>query len=76
MTQNPITVRPETKIIEAYQLMVTTRIQCLPIVVGNLLVGIVTLSDLYQVKPFDMMRRGTDALPKAGTDDGRGSDGT
>ena len=55
MTQDPITVRPETKIIEAYQLMVTTRIRRLPIVVGNLLVGIVTLSDLYQVKPFDMM---------------------
>ena len=55
MTQNPITVRPETKIIEAYQLMVTTRIRSLPIIVRDLLVGIVTLSDLYQVKPFDMV---------------------
>ena len=55
MTQDPITVRPETKIIEAYQLMVTARIRRLPIVVRDLLVGIVTLSDLYQVKPFDMM---------------------
>ncbi|MYA70678.1 CBS domain-containing protein [Candidatus Poribacteria bacterium] len=55
MTQDPITVRPETKIIEAYQLMVTTRIRRLPIIVRNLPVGIVTLSDLYQVKPFDIV---------------------
>ncbi len=54
MIQDPITARPETKIIEAYQLMVTARIRRLPIVVRDLLVGIVTLSDLYQVKPFDM----------------------
>ena len=54
MTQNPITVRPETKIMEAYQLMVSDRIRRLPIVVRDQLIGIVTLSDLYQVKPFDM----------------------
>ncbi len=54
MTQNPITIRPETKIIEAYQLMISDRIRRLPIVVRDQLVGIVTLSDLYQVKPFDM----------------------
>ena len=55
MTQNPITVRPETKIIEAYQLMVSTQIRRLPIMVRNRLVGIVTLSDLYQVKPLDIV---------------------
>ncbi len=54
MTQNPVTVRPETKIMEAYQLMVADRIRRLPIVVRDQLIGIVTLSDLYQVKPFDM----------------------
>ena len=55
MTQEPITVRPETEVIEAYHLMIGNRIRRLPIVAHNRLVGIVTLSDIYQAKPFDLM---------------------
>lgn len=58
MAQELITVRPETKIIEAYQLMIYDRIRRLPVVVCDQLVGIVTLSDLYQVKPFYILGEG------------------
>ena len=52
MAQELIMVGPETKIIEAYQLMIYDRIRRLPVVICDRLIGIVTLSDLYQVKPF------------------------
>ena len=55
MTHELITVKPETEIVEAFQLMIGHRIRRLPVDDGNRLVGIVTLSDLYQVKPFDML---------------------
>lgn len=52
MAQELTTAEPETKIVEAYQLMLTDEIRRLPVVASNQLAGIVTLSDLYRV--FDL----------------------
>jgi acetoin utilization protein AcuB len=53
MTKDPVTVKPDTTITEAYHLMVAQGIRRLPVVDNGRLVGIVTLSDLYKVRPFD-----------------------
>lgn len=45
MTRDPLTVTPETSLIDAYELMTDSEIRRLP-VVTNELVGIVTLSDI------------------------------
>ncbi len=55
MSQDLSTVNPETEIIEAYQLMIGDRVRRLPVVASRQLVGILTLSDLYRVKPFDLL---------------------
>lgn len=52
MAQELTTAEPETKIVEAYQLMLADEIRRLPVVASNQLAGIVTLSDLYRV--FDL----------------------
>ena len=52
MTADPTTVKPDTSVIEAYHLMIAQRIRRLPVVDEGNLVGIVTLSDLHQPKPF------------------------
>ena len=58
MAQDLVTVEPESEIVEAYQLMIGNGIRRLPIVAHTRLVGIVTLSDLYQAKPFDLLSEG------------------
>lgn len=55
MSQDLSTASPETEIIEAYQLMIGDRVRRLPVVAARQLVGILTLSDLYRVKPFDLL---------------------
>ena len=53
MTKDPITITSDTSIVDAYYLMIEEKIRRLPIVDEGRLVGIVTLSDLYKVEPFD-----------------------
>ena len=55
MTKDPITVTPDTNIIDAYYLMIEQKIRRLPIVNEGKLVGIVTLSDLYKVEPLEQL---------------------
>lgn len=51
MTANPITVRPDTSIRKAMELLQTHQIRHLPIIQGKRLVGIITDRDLRQVLP-------------------------
>ena len=53
MTNEPLIVKPDISITEAYQLMIENQIRRLPVIGKDKLVGMVTLSDLYKVKPFD-----------------------
>jgi len=46
MTPAPITVEPDTPIVEAARLMLEHSIGCLPVMRGETLIGIVTRSDL------------------------------
>jgi len=55
MTKDPITVKPDTSIVDAYYLMLEEEIRRLPVVDKDKLVGIVTLSDLYKVHPFEQL---------------------
>jgi acetoin utilization protein AcuB len=48
MTVKPITVRPDSSIMEAAQLMLEHKIGGLPVVEGEQLVGMVTESDLFR----------------------------
>lgn len=50
MTRDVITVQPETEISKAIQLMKKLEYGCMPVVHGNHVVGIITISD---VLPFD-----------------------
>jgi hypothetical protein len=49
MTRNPITIEPETSILEAARLMLTHKISGLPIVSKGRLVGMITESDLFRL---------------------------
>jgi len=51
MTPNPITVRPDTSLRKAFELLETHRIRHLPVIRGKKLVGIVTDRDLRQQLP-------------------------
>ena len=53
MTKDPVTVKPNTTVTEAYYYMIEQEIRRLPVVDNGKLVGIVTLSDLYKIRPFD-----------------------
>ena len=53
MTDEPVIVKPDVSITEAYQFMIENHVRRLPVVDKDKLIGMVTLSDLYQVKPFD-----------------------
>ena len=53
MTNEPLIVKLDVSITEAYQLMIENQIRRLPVLDRDKLVGMVTLSDLYKVKPFD-----------------------
>jgi acetoin utilization protein AcuB len=46
MTPAPIVIEPSAFVSEAVQLMLTHHINCLPVVLGESLVGIITSSDL------------------------------
>lgn len=49
MIDKPITVKPETSIIDAMNLMRSKRIGCLPVVQGKELVGIITEMDFLRI---------------------------
>ena len=53
MTAMVITVSPYDTLARAYELMMTHRIRRLPVLDGERLVGIITLSDLLEVKQSD-----------------------
>lgn len=48
MTKNPITISPETTIKEAAEILAINEFHALPVCEGNLLVGIVTTTDLIR----------------------------
>jgi CBS domain-containing protein len=51
MTPDPIVIAPGASLVEAYNLMFDHEIRRLPVVEGEELVGIVTLSDILQATP-------------------------
>ena len=48
MTKNPIAISPETTIKEAADILANNEFHALPVCVGNLLVGIITTTDLIR----------------------------
>ena len=57
MTATAITVSPYDTLARAYELMMTNRIRRLPVLDGERLVGIITLSDLLEAKQPDPTHR-------------------
>ncbi|MCC6706000.1 MAG: CBS domain-containing protein [Gammaproteobacteria bacterium] len=57
MTTTVITVSPYDTLARAYELMMANRIRRLPVLEGARLVGIITLSDLLEVKQSDPTHR-------------------
>ena len=53
MTTDPIVVAPDTAIAEAARIMTVNKIGCLPVMEGDVLVGIVTESDFVQLHLAD-----------------------
>ncbi len=51
MTRRPIVISPDASLVDAYGLMFDNEIRRLPVVVGNELVGIITLSDIQRHIP-------------------------
>lgn len=51
MKRNPITVSPDTLVIDAKKIMKNKKIRRLPVMKGDHLVGIVTLADLREAQP-------------------------
>lgn len=49
MSKTPETVTPDTTLAEAGALLLENKISCLPVVEGNLLVGIITSSDFVKL---------------------------
>jgi CBS domain-containing protein len=52
MTENPHVVAPETSLVDAYYLMFEKEVRRLPVVQGQTLVGIITLSDIQRNIPL------------------------
>jgi CBS domain-containing protein len=52
MTENPYVVSPETSLVDAYSLMFEKEVRRLPVVQGQRLVGIITLSDMQRIVPL------------------------
>lgn len=52
MTENPYVVSPETSLVDAYALMFEKEVRRLPVVQGQTLVGIITLSDIQRTIPL------------------------
>jgi acetoin utilization protein AcuB len=46
MTRNPLSVKPETPMREAVKMLHNRKLGCLPVVEGERLVGIITVSDM------------------------------
>ncbi len=53
MTTDPLVVAPDTAIAEAARIMTVNKIGCLPVMEGDVLVGIVTESDFVQLHLAD-----------------------
>ena len=53
MTENVITITPQTTLPEAQRIMLEHKIRRLPVVKSGKLVGIVTLGDIREAKPSD-----------------------
>jgi acetoin utilization protein AcuB len=53
MTASVKTVSPDTSLTDAHYLMISNKIRRLPVVDGNKLLGIVTLTDVLQAQPSD-----------------------
>ena len=53
MTENMITITPQTTLPEAQRIMFEHKIRRLPVVKSDKLVGIVTLGDIREAKPSD-----------------------
>jgi acetoin utilization protein AcuB len=51
MTADPIVISPGTSLVEAYNVMFDHEIRRLPVVEGDELIGIITLSDILQATP-------------------------
>ena len=51
MTKNPVTVQPDTLVLEARKIMKEKNIRVLPVVEKSKLVGIVTKHDLLEATP-------------------------
>ncbi len=51
MTRNPITVGPETQVMEAKRIMKEKKIRLLPVIKGGELVGTITHNDLLEAAP-------------------------
>lgn len=51
MTADPVTISPKTTLFEAYNIMFDNEIRRMPVIQGNDLVGIVTLSDVQRSIP-------------------------
>jgi acetoin utilization protein AcuB len=56
MTPAPIVIEPDAEAVEAARLMLNNHISCLPVILGETLVGIVTTSDIL-IAFMDMYRR-------------------
>ncbi len=53
MSRGTMSISPDTVLPEAHQMMITNSIRRLPVVDGEKLLGIVTLSDIQQASPSD-----------------------
>ena len=53
MTTSVMTVSPDTSLTDAHHLMTSNKIRRLPVVDGDNLLGIVTLTDVQQAQPSD-----------------------
>ncbi len=53
MSRGTMSISPDTVLPEAHQMMTTNSIRRLPVVDGEKLLGIVTLSDIQQASPSD-----------------------
>ncbi len=56
MTPAPIVIEPDAEAVEAARLMLNNHISCLPVILGETLVGIVTTSDIM-VAFMELYRR-------------------
>jgi CBS domain-containing protein len=65
MNRNPLTVSPETPTVDAIALMRRERVDCLPVVKSDRLVGIVTERDFINVAAR-LLERTTTPRPTAG----------